>query len=49
MFAPLFATVMAKIPLKGMGFKPKLKGNIPYIVLKVENSGNIIYNIGHEI
>lgn len=32
MFAPLFATVMAKIPLKGMGFKPKLKGNIPYIV-----------------
>lgn len=24
-------------------------GNIPYIVLKVENSGNIIYNIGDEI
>ena len=24
-------------------------GNIPYIVLKVENSGNVIYNIGDEI
>lgn len=32
MFAPLLATVMAKIPLNGMGFRPKLKGNVPFIV-----------------
>lgn len=32
MFAPMLGAVMAKIPLKGMGFKPKLKGNIPFIL-----------------
>lgn len=31
MFAPLFGAVMAKIPLRGMGWKPKLKGNLRYI------------------
>lgn len=33
MFAPLLGTVLAKIPLRGMGFKPKLKGNLKYIAL----------------
>lgn len=32
MFAPLLGTVFAKIPLKGMGFKPKLKGNMRYVL-----------------
>ena len=31
MFAPFLGTVLAKIPLKGMGFKPRLKGNLKYI------------------
>ena len=33
MFVPLLGTVLAKIPLRGMGFKPKLKGNLKYIAL----------------
>ena len=33
MFAPLLATILAKIPLKGMGWKPNLKGNIKYILM----------------
>lgn len=33
MFAPFLGTVLAKIPLRGMGFKPKLKGNLKYIAL----------------
>ena len=33
MFVPFFGTLLAKIPLKGMGFKPKLKGNLKYIAL----------------
>lgn len=33
MFAPFLGTLLAKIPLKGMGFKPKLKGNLKYIAL----------------
>jgi len=28
MFMPLFGTVMAKIPLRGMGWKPKFRGNL---------------------
>lgn len=31
MFAPLLGTFMAKIPMKGMGFMPKLKGKLKYI------------------
>ena len=33
MFVPFFGTLLAKIPLKGMGFKPKLRGNLKYIAL----------------
>lgn len=33
MFVPLLGTVLAKMPLRGMGFKPKLKGNLKYIAL----------------
>ena len=33
MFVPFLGTVLAKIPLKGMGFKPRLKGNLKYIAL----------------
>lgn len=30
MYAPFAGTLIAKIPLKGMGFKPKFKGNLKY-------------------
>jgi membrane protease YdiL (CAAX protease family) len=33
MFMPFLATFIAKIPLKGMGWIPKLKGNIGWILL----------------
>lgn len=33
MYAPFFGTLFAKIPLRGMGFKPKWKGNLKYIAL----------------
>ncbi len=33
MFMPFLATLIAKIPLKGMGWIPKLKGNIGWILL----------------
>lgn len=33
MFAPFLAAVLAKIPLKTMGWKPQLKGNIKYILM----------------
>lgn len=32
MFAPLIGALLAKIPLRGMGWKPKLKGNIRFIL-----------------
>lgn len=32
MFAPFAGTLIAKIPLKGMGFIPKFKGNIKYFI-----------------
>ena len=32
MFAPFAGTLIAKIPLKGMGFMPKFKGNIKYFI-----------------
>lgn len=32
MFAPLIGSVLAKIPLRGMGWKPKVKGNIRFIL-----------------
>ncbi len=31
MYAPFFGTLLARIPLRGMGFKPKFKGNLKYI------------------
>lgn len=31
MYGPFLGAVMAKIPLKGMGWKPKFKGNVKYI------------------
>ena len=33
MYAPFFAVLLAKYPLKGMGWIPKLKGNIGWILL----------------
>ena len=33
MFMPFLATLIARIPLKGMGWIPKLKGNIGWILL----------------
>ncbi len=33
MYAPFFAVLLAKYPLKGMGWIPKLKGNIGWMVL----------------
>lgn len=33
MFMPFLATLIARIPLKGMGWIPKLKGNISWILL----------------
>lgn len=33
MYAPFLGTLLAKLPLRGMGFKPKLKGNLKYIAL----------------
>lgn len=35
MFAPLLGAVLAKIPLKEMGFRPRLKGNVRYIFAAV--------------
>ena len=32
MFAPMLGTVLAKLPLRGMGWKPKLRGNIRFIL-----------------
>ena len=31
MFAPMLGAVMAKVPLRGMGWKPKLKGNLRFM------------------
>jgi membrane protease YdiL (CAAX protease family) len=31
MYMPFLGTVLAKIPLRGMGWKPKIKGNLRYI------------------
>lgn len=33
MYAPLFGTLIAKVPLKGMGFKPRCKKNLRYFAL----------------
>lgn len=33
MYAPFLGTLFAKIPFRGMGFKPKFKGNLKYIAL----------------
>ena len=30
MYAPFFGTLLARVPLQGMGLKPKLKGNLKY-------------------
>lgn len=30
MYAPFFGTLLAKVPLQGMGLKPKFKGNLKY-------------------
>lgn len=32
MFAPMLGAVMAKLPLRGMGWKPKLKGNVRFLL-----------------
>lgn len=32
MYAPFFGTLLARVPLQGMGLKPKFKGNLKYFV-----------------
>ncbi|MDO5293958.1 MAG: type II CAAX endopeptidase family protein [bacterium] len=35
MFIPLLAVICARIPLKGLGWKPRVKGKVKYIILGI--------------